>query len=63
MFNKTTRKLIRIESFLKQYCSGISNVKHKLRGKDGNNKPIDFSETEKSEITQGLQKFAKDILK
>lgn len=52
-----------MEPFIKEYCPKVTNIKHKLRGMDGNKKPTDFSEKEKSEISKGLQKFAKDILK
>jgi hypothetical protein len=38
-----------------------SMVKHKMRGKDGNKKPIDFTESEKQQIIEAVEKFARDI--
>lgn len=61
--NKAAKKFIKLEPFIKEYCPDVTNIKHKLRGVDGNKKPIDFSETEKAEINKGLKKFAKDIIK
>lgn len=61
--NNTAKKFIKAEPFLKEYCPSVKNVKHKLRGVDGNKKPIDFSDNEKAEINKGLKRFSKDILK
>lgn len=36
----------------------VKNFKHKLRGIDGNGKPIDFSADEKNEIKKGVQSLA-----
>lgn len=62
MFNKTAKEFLRLERFIHAYCPTISNVKHKLRGIDGNKKPIDFSEEEKALIEKALRKFSKEII-
>ncbi len=47
--------------FFAEYLTHIKNIKHKMRGTDGNGKSIDFSDAEKKEIIKAVQKFAKDI--
>jgi len=47
--------------FFSRYTT-IKNYKHKLRGIDGNKKPIDFSTQEKKEIVSGLKTMIKDIV-
>ena len=60
---ESLKKFLKMEAFLKEYCPGVLNIKHKLRGIDGNKKPIAFTDADKIVIRKGLQKFAKDILK
>lgn len=52
---------LKAAKFFAQYLPHIKNVKHKMRGTDGNGKAIDFSDAEKKEIIKAVQKFAKDI--
>jgi hypothetical protein len=47
------KELIKMERFIAKYCPSISNAKHKLRGVDGNKKPI----------KKAIAKFAEQIRK
>src|SRR5689334_12208831 len=52
---------IKPTNFLPRFC-GIeitAMVRHKMRGIDGNGKPIDFTAAEKKKINQGVAQFAK----
>jgi hypothetical protein len=52
-------KYVSATKFLPQFC-GIKitpTIRHKIRGLDGNNKPIDFTEKEKGQIIAGVKKF------
>jgi len=51
--------------FLPKYCGIIvtSRVKQKLRGIDGNGKPITFTAEEQMQIRQGLKKLAAEYNK
>lgn len=62
MFNETAKEFLRLERFIHAYCPTITNVKHKLRGIDGNKKPIEFSDAEKKLIEKALKTFSKEIL-
>jgi len=55
------KKAIVAKFFFEVYAPGIKNFKHKLRGVDGNKKPIDFNDAEKSQIRAGLKKLFKDL--
>jgi hypothetical protein len=57
------KELIKMERFIAKYCPSISNAKHKLRGVDGNKKPITFNELEKKQIKKAIAKFAEQIRK
>lgn len=60
---KEILKRLNAALFFKEYLPHIKNVKHKMRGKDGNGKAIDFSEEEKKQIAEAVQKQSKDFLK
>lgn len=62
MLKRKAKEYLRIERFLSSYCPGIKNVKHKLRGIDGNKKPIDFTETEMVEIDKALRQLCADLI-
>ena len=47
--------------FFFAYCPSVSNYSHKLRGKDGNGKPIDFSVSDKQKICAALDCMVADI--
>lgn len=55
-------KIVPARQFFTKYCTGITNYYHKLRGFDGNKKPIDFTDHEKDQIKNSIQKLSKDIL-
>lgn len=55
------KQLVKVEKLLLKYCPDVTNVKHKLRGVDGNKKPITFTEQDKKAIAAGLAKFGKQI--
>lgn len=59
MISTEIRKYVRLEPFIKKYCPHISNIKHKLRGVDGNKKAIDFSEQETKDILKELKGILK----
>lgn len=54
-------EIIKAAKFFPKYAPGIKNWKHKLRGVDGNKKPIEFSAEEKKQIKQGVRSFLSDI--
>ena len=58
---KEILKGINATYFFNKYTT-IKNHKHKLRGVDGNKKPIEFSISEKKEIVSGLKAMIKDIV-
>ncbi len=55
-------KLIPARQFFKKYCPEVKNYNHKIRGIDGNKKPIDFSENDKIIISVGIERLSKDLL-
>lgn len=54
-------KYLSAKYFFKDYASGVRNFTHKMRGVDGNGKPIEFSKEDVKEIKYGLQKMTKDV--
>lgn len=57
----TVLRYIVAKYFFLTYCPSVSNYSHKLRGKDGNNKPIDFSVADKTKIRAALDYMVADI--
>ena len=49
--------------FFREYLPHIKMYKHKMRGTDGNGKDIDFTEEEKQQIVEAVQKFAAKVSK
>jgi len=47
--------------FFPVYCKKVINWKHKLRGSNGRNNPIEFTDQDKAIISKGLTAFAKDL--
>lgn len=47
--------------FFENYCPEVSNVKHKLRGIDGNGNPIDFSPEDKKKMRAAINILTKDL--
>jgi hypothetical protein len=54
-------KFVVAKQFFETYCPDIKNVKHKLRGLDGNKNPIDFTPQEKSKIRDGVRRMIVDL--
>ena len=54
-------KIVPAKQFFTRYCPGIPNFYHKLRGINGNNKPIDFTDEEKRIMTKAAKKLGKDV--
>lgn len=47
--------------FFENYCPEVTNVKHKLRGIDGNGNPIDFTAEDKKKMRIALMQLGKDL--
>lgn len=47
--------------FFDTYCPSVRNWKHKLRGKDGNNNPIDFTKDDRKAMKASVRKMASDL--
>lgn len=58
---KEAFKYIKADPFFANYLPLLRNYKHKIRGKDGNGKDIEFSEAEKKEIKAALKRLFKDL--
>lgn len=54
-------KFIVAKQFFETYCPDVNNVKHKLRGINGNKAPIDFSDEDKKKIKIGVETMIKDL--
>lgn len=55
-------EFIKADKFFKKYLPHIVNFKHKMRGKSGRGKELDFTPEEKKEIMQAIRKMFRDIL-
>ena len=55
-------KYIVAKYFFPKYAPEVINWGHKLRGKDGHNKPISFTDEDKKAIKRGIKAMAKDII-
>ncbi len=54
-------KIVPARQFFTKYCTGITNYYHKLRGFDGNKKPIDFTAEDKKQMQKCAAKLSKDL--
>ena len=59
---KEILKFISGKHFFPIYCKEVGNYTHKMRGKDGHGKAIDFTKEDKKLIAAGLKEMTKDIL-
>lgn len=59
----TVFQFIKASSFFPKYAPNIKNYPHKLRGTDGNGKPITWTSEDRKEIRAGLKMMIKDIIK
>lgn len=51
-------KYIKAAQFFPAYAPGVKNWKHKLRGVDGNGKPISFTEADRENIRKSITYMA-----
>jgi hypothetical protein len=54
-------EFIKASPFFQVYAPNVTNWKHKMRGTDGNQKQISFSESDLKQIRAGLTKLFKDL--
>jgi hypothetical protein len=54
---------IKAARFFPKYAPQVKNYKHKLRGTDGNNKPIEFTAQDRKSIRSGIKSLIRDIPK
>jgi hypothetical protein len=59
---KEILKYISAKHFFADYASSVNNFTHKMRGKAGNGKPLDFSEEDKKLIAAGIKEMSKEII-
>ena len=59
---KEILKCISAKNFFADYASEVKNFTHKMRGKDGNGNPIEFSQDDKKLIASGIKKMAADAV-
>lgn len=57
---KEILKYVSAKYFFADYAKTVKNFTHKMRGTDGNGKPIGFTIDDKKAITDGLLQMAKD---
>lgn len=50
-------KIVKAYNFFETYCPGVKNFTHKLRGVDGNKKPIDFTDEDKEMMKKAAAKL------
>lgn len=60
---KEILKYIAAKHFFADYAKDVKNFTHKMRGVDGNGKPIEFSEEDKKEIKAAIKQMVADITK
>jgi hypothetical protein len=58
---KQTLNGINARIFFTQYCNGVKNYTHKMRGIDGHGNPIAFSDKDKLLIREAMMKMITDI--
>ena len=58
-------KYVKATTFLPTYCGMklTPMIKHKMRGKDGNGKPIDFTDQERAAIYRGFKAMTDSLMK
>lgn len=60
---KEILKYLSAKNFFTDYAKLVKNYKHKMRGVNGNQKPIDFTDADKKEIKTAFKKLFSDLLK
>ena len=59
---KEILKYLSAKNFFTDYAKSVKNFKHKMRGVDGNQKPIDFTGPDKKKIKAAFKKLSNDVL-
>lgn len=59
---KEILKYLSAKNFFADYAKDVKNFTHKMRGTDGNGKPIDFTDDDKKIIASGLKEMVKDTV-
>jgi len=54
-------KNINATSFFPERCPAITSWKHKLRGRNGRNNPVQFNEEELDQIQKGLEQIHQEF--
>lgn len=54
-------KLVPAKGFFETYAPGVKNYYHKMRGIDGNGKPIEFTRADRDAINTGVRALSKDL--
>lgn len=60
---KEILKYLSAKNFFTDYAKSVKNYKHKMRGIDGNAKPIEFTDDDKKQIKAAVKKLSSDLLK
>lgn len=63
MSKKEFFKLVPAAQFFKHYAPDVKRPYHKMRGIDGNNKPIKFSDDDIEKMQSGLKTLLSDLKK
>lgn len=60
---KEILKYLSAKYFFTDYAKSVKNFTHKMRGVDGNGKPIEFTEEDKKQIKAGIKQLSSDLQK
>ncbi len=60
---KEILKYLSAKYFFTDYAKSVKNFTHKMRGVDGNGKPIEFTEEDKKSIKTGIKHLSSDLQK
>jgi hypothetical protein len=55
-------RFIKADQFFAAYAPRVKSYKHKIRGRNGRDNPVEFSDDDKKEIKRGMKKMARDLL-
>jgi len=60
---KEILKYLSAKYFFTDYAKSVKNFTHKMRGVDGNGKPIEFTDEDKKQIKAGIKQLSSDLQK
>ena len=60
---KEILKYLSAKYFFTDYAKSVKNFTHKMRGVDGNGKPIEFTDEDKKQIKSGIKQLSSDLQK